>query len=75
MYGAIGTGDMYRLYAFSQANKRDFNLAYIPNQHKSVSREMFDITEMKRLFNLGREQALAGYPWSKKPPEMTIFKK
>ncbi|MFH1381011.1 MAG: patatin-like phospholipase family protein [Candidatus Omnitrophota bacterium] len=73
MYGAIGTGDIYKLYTFSQAKGRDFNLAYIPDQHKSVAKEMFDITEMKRLFDLGRKQALAGYPWKKKPPEMDSF--
>jgi len=68
MVNAQGVGDIYRLYTFAEAREHDFYLAYIPPEHKSIADEMFDPDEMKKLFNLGREEAKNGYPWKRKPP-------
>ena len=32
------------------------------------SKELFDLDEMKELFNLGYSQAIKGYQWKKTPP-------
>ena len=66
-------GDIYRIYSLKGDNV-DFNLAHIPNDYVPEAREMFDIEEMKRLFDMGFEAASKGYPWQKKPPMMEEIK-
>ncbi len=61
-------GDLYRLYAITEARGGDFNLAYIPDNYLPVPKETFDPVEMNRLFNLGFKEAVGGYPWRKYPP-------
>lgn len=63
-----GLGDLYRIYAKVQKNNIDFNLASIPADFESNPNEMFDPVEMKRLYDLGFNMALNGYPWEKYPP-------
>ena len=36
-------------------------------------KEMFDVEEMNKLYNLEFEQASKGYPW-KKPPKLEEYK-
>lgn len=63
-----GIGDLYRIYIDTQRDGVDYNLAYIPASFKVVSKETFDKNYMNKLFDLGYEQALSGYPWLKTPP-------
>jgi predicted patatin/cPLA2 family phospholipase len=65
---AQGIGDLYQLYTFAQLGRGDFNLAYIPSTHVPVSKELFDLDEMRALFHLGYQGALKGYHWKKVPP-------
>lgn len=65
---AQGVGDAYRIYVFSKERGTDYNLAFIPPDFKQNSKEMFDLHEMRRLFDKGYEEAAAGYPWHKAPP-------
>ncbi|MCH7646802.1 MAG: glutamate-5-semialdehyde dehydrogenase, partial [Nitrospinae bacterium] len=51
-------GDLYRLYAITEARGGDFNLAYIPDNYVPVPKETFDPVEMNRLFNLGFKEAV-----------------
>lgn len=67
---AQGVGDLYQLYLFAVKSKGDFNLAYIPDGHKSGSKELFDPAEMRALFDLGCAEAENGYTWKKTPPGM-----
>ena len=62
------SGDIYRLFAFSQKRGLDFNLAYIPSDFKPNPKELFDKNEMQRLFKRGYEDAINGYKWHKTPP-------
>ncbi len=65
---AQGIGDLYQLYTFTELGRGDFNLAYIPSSHVPQRRELFDLNEMRDLFDLGFNEALKGYDWKKVPP-------
>ncbi|MDD5691392.1 MAG: patatin-like phospholipase family protein [Candidatus Omnitrophica bacterium] len=68
MANAQSVGDLYQLYVFAKDGKGDFNLAYIPATHILNAKELFDPTEMRKLFDLGFKEAAAGYNWKKAPP-------
>jgi hypothetical protein len=70
MTNAQGSGDLYQLYVFAKASKGDFNLAYIPTANVYNSKERFDASVMRKLFDVGFEQAEHGYSWKKTPPGM-----
>jgi hypothetical protein len=63
-----GIGDLYRIYATSQRDGVDFNLAYIPPDAPPHGKEQFDPTYMRGLFDRGKAMAAAGYSWQKTPP-------
>jgi hypothetical protein len=65
-----GRGDLFRIYAVSQRDHVDFNLAYIPETFNVPHKEEFDNEYMKQLFQLGYDLARNGYPWEKAPPGM-----
>jgi hypothetical protein len=68
MINAQSVGDLYQLYVFTEESRGDFNLAYIPSTHIPEAKELFDPVEMRRLFDLGFDEASRGYPWRKEPP-------
>lgn len=63
-----GVGDLYRIFATSQRDGIDYNLAYIPDSFNVPHRAEFDTYYMQQLFALGRQMGAAGYPWEKYPP-------
>lgn len=63
-----GIGDLYQIFALSQRDGNDFNLAFIPATFTEEPTEGFDPVYMGKLFELGRKKALDGYPWEKSPP-------
>jgi predicted acylesterase/phospholipase RssA len=63
-----GVGDLYRIYATTQRDGVDFNLAYIPPTFNVPLTEPFEQHYMQELFNLGSEQGKQGYNWQKTPP-------
>ena len=63
-----GVGDMYRLYVFSEARGIGYNATFVPQTFRCESKEMFDTTYMKKLFDFGYERALQGEAWSSAPP-------
>lgn len=65
-----GVGDLYRIYAVSQRDEVDYNLAYIPDDFNAPHKEEFDTEYMRTLFQVGYDQASKGYPWVKRPPGM-----
>ena len=62
-----GIGDLAQIYLLSQRDGLRFNLAYIPASFKEQPLEKFDPVYMRKLFELGFEQASAGYPWTTGP--------
>jgi hypothetical protein len=63
-----GVGDLYRIYALSQVDGVDFNLAVIPGDFMVARKEEFDRNYMNQLFNRGYELGSRGYHWKKYPP-------
>lgn len=63
-----GVGDLYRIYATTERDGVDFNLAYIPASFDVPLNEPFEQHYMNELFKLGYELGRSGYPWAKVPP-------
>jgi hypothetical protein len=63
-----GIGDLYKIYAETQRDGIDFNLAYIPKSFFAPHKEDFDTDYMRKLFQTGYGLAARGYPWKKLPP-------
>ncbi|MGB3365787.1 MAG: patatin-like phospholipase family protein [Thermodesulfobacteriota bacterium] len=63
-----GIGDLYRIYAISQRDGIDYNVAAVPDDFESQATEPFDPKDMKRLYKIGYDMAINGYPWQKYPP-------
>ena len=63
-----GVGDLYRIYATTQRDGVDFNLAFIPATFNVPLNEPFDQHYMVELFKLGYELGRSGYDWVKVPP-------
>jgi predicted acylesterase/phospholipase RssA len=68
MIYSSGVNDVGRIWANTQQDGVDFNLAYIPSDFDETKTEEFDTVFMNKLFDAGYKQGLAGYPWSKSPP-------
>jgi len=67
-----GIGDLYRIYATTQRDGVDYNLAFIPPSFDVPHRAEFDPDYMKALFEVGRRSAAGGYPWAKTPPGYAV---
>ena len=67
-----GIGDLYQIYALCRRDGNDFNLAYIPATFTDEPTEGFDPVYMTKLFELGREKSVDGYPWETSPPGFII---
>jgi hypothetical protein len=63
-----GIGDLYRVYATTQRDGVDFNLAYIPATFDVPHTGMFDPAYMKALYDVGLNAAKQQYQWQKYPP-------
>ena len=63
-----GVGDLYRIYATTQRDGVDYNLAYIGSDFRVKHRDDFDPEYMRPLYEYGERLARNGYPWQKTPP-------
>ncbi|RST84792.1 patatin [Aquibium carbonis] len=63
-----GVGDMYRIYLGAQRDGLKYHLAFIPSEFDVKSSEPFDLAYMRKLYQLGYEQGLAGTAWHASPP-------
>jgi predicted acylesterase/phospholipase RssA len=63
-----GIGDLYQIYAITQRDGVDFNLAFIPLSFNAPHKEQFDTEYMRQLFEVGHSMAEDGFPWTKAPP-------
>src|SRR5499427_2721784 len=64
-----GLGDLYRIYATTQRDGFDFNLAYIDLDFQYQDKKGdFDTLYMRALFDYGYRLGRQGYPWKKTPP-------
>lgn len=60
--------EVYRANRVARENDIDFNLTFIGDEFRSRPAESFDLEYRRLLFAYGRERALTGEPWSKRPP-------
>jgi len=63
-----GRGDVSRVYATTQRDGVDYNLADIGPDFVTKESGTFEPAYMKALFDYGYQKALHGYPWKKVPP-------
>jgi predicted acylesterase/phospholipase RssA len=63
-----GIGDLYRIFATTQKEGMDFNLAYIPPSFDVPHTAEFDTNYMRQLYATGMQMAQHGYDWQKYPP-------
>jgi predicted acylesterase/phospholipase RssA len=63
-----GISNLYQIYTLCERDGNEFNLAYIPSGFTEKSNEGFDPAYMNKLFDLGYQMALAGYPWQNALP-------
>ena len=67
-----GIGDLYRIYAATQRDGVEFNLAFIPSSFNAPHKEEFDNAYMRKLYGVGYEMASKGFPWLKTPPGFAV---
>lgn len=60
--------DIRRLWMISKEKGVEFHLAHIPDSHKTHQGDVFSSVEMRRLFEVGRSEAVEGYDWKREPP-------
>jgi patatin-like phospholipase len=63
-----GVGDLYRIFATTEKDGVDFNLAFIGRDFTEPHEKEFDTDYMRKLFDYGYQRAVKGYPWQKTPP-------
>ena len=63
-----GVGDLYRIYALSQVDGVDFNLAVIQGDFMVARQEEFDRNYMNQLFDGAMTWGRRGSPRKKYPP-------
>lgn len=68
MIAMSGYNDVIRIYAITQRDGIDYNLAFIGPDFIEVLPSPFDLGYMRALFDHAYQQALRGYDWAKKPP-------
>ena len=68
MIAAAGYNDVIRIYAITQRDGVDYNLAYIGRDFNEVLPSAFDSGYMRALYDYAFQQARRGYDWAKKPP-------
>ena len=64
-----GIGDLYQIYSLCQRDGNTFNLAYLPATFEEEPAEPFDPVYMSKLYELGYQTAIKGYPWKNSPPD------
>jgi predicted acylesterase/phospholipase RssA len=68
MIAISGYNDVIRIYAITQRDGIDYNLAFIGQDFNRVLPAPFDSAYMRALYDYGYQRAMRGYDWAKKPP-------
>lgn len=62
-----GIGDLYKILFVAKRDSFEYKLAYIEDDFKHDSNELFDPIYMKALFDYGFEKSKTGYNWYNSP--------
>ncbi|WP_431269314.1 hypothetical protein [Dankookia sp. P2] len=68
MISSAGYNDVWRIYSAAERDGVGFNLAFIGRDFTVEYDKPFDQAYMRPLYEYGRQRALAGDPWVKRPP-------
>ncbi|TDH63856.1 patatin family protein [Dankookia rubra] len=68
MITAAGYQDVWRIYYASERDGVDYNLAFIGRDFTVEYDKPFDQAYMRPLYDYGRQRALAGDAWVRRPP-------
>jgi hypothetical protein len=68
MIASAGYNDVIRIYAITQRDGIDYNLAFIGSDFNQVLPSPFDSAYMRALYDYAFQRARRGYDWAKKPP-------
>jgi len=63
-----GIGNLYNMYLSALRDGIDYQLAFIPESFKEPHTEPFNNHYMRKLYEVGYQMAVTGYPWEKLPP-------
>ena len=66
-------GDLYRIYVTALKQNINYHYVDIPDVYKSEAKEVFDVEEMNRLYQLGYETGQQKDPWQKVPPGLQQY--
>jgi hypothetical protein len=69
-----GTGELYPIFARCIRDGHGLILAFMPSGISEKPPAGFDLVYIRKLFELGRETARAGYPRHKGPPGFEVGK-
>jgi patatin-like phospholipase len=67
-----GYNDVLRIYAITQRDGVDYNLAYIEPDFSNTKHEEFDPAFLRALFDYGFAKGQQGYKWHKAPPVLQV---
>lgn len=67
-----GYNDVIRIYAMTQRDGVDYNLAYIEPDFPNTKHEEFDPKYLRALFDYGYARGQQGYQWRKAPPFLQV---
>jgi predicted acylesterase/phospholipase RssA len=65
-----GEGDLFMMYATTQRDGVDYNLAYIPAEFDTPHTREFDPVYMNSLYEFAYRLGSTGNPWHKAPPNV-----
>src|SRR5215218_1419860 len=68
MISASGLNDVLRIHAAAERDGVDYNLAFIGRDFTVEYDKPFEQSYMRPLFEYGRQRALRGDAWAKRPP-------
>lgn len=68
MTQSMGRGDLYQIYAITKARGTDFFYIEMPESFKWESKQEFDGSEMRRLYDAGLADGLNKKSWKQVPP-------
>ncbi|MEM7748174.1 MAG: patatin-like phospholipase family protein [Pseudomonadota bacterium] len=61
-------GDLLKIYLRSRANETGFSLTWIPSDFQEVSQDVFDVTYMGKLYEVGYARGRSNNHWRPSPP-------
>jgi len=62
------SGDLHKLYTFTQVNGAGYKITSVPSSFKEPEKELFDREYMRKLYKVGYEIGLNGIEWETTPP-------